>query len=156
MVERESQQISRRGETGRAFVIGARAERFETETSRPRKISSGRMKNRRTESSNFSLSPPFLAKSSLSPLRGSFVHTAVNENRITAYQFTILFAHRWRGHALSRVVSRVHAKKAVCVLDTYRQSEIYVAQGESGALKYYRFASRLHIHAWPGRRGWKN
>lgn len=84
------------------------------------------------------------------------MHTAVNENRITAYQFTILFAHRWRGHALSRVVSRVHAKKAVCVLDTYRQSEIYVAQGESGALKYYRFASRLHIHAWAGRRGWKN
>lgn len=33
----------------------------------------------------------------------------------------------------------------MCVLDTYRQSEIYVARGESGALKYYRFASRARV-----------
>lgn len=43
---------------------------------------------------------------------------------------------------------RARARVCLCVLDTYRQSEIYVARGESGALKYYRFASRLHIHAW--------
>lgn len=33
----------------------------------------------------------------------------------------------------------------MCVLDTYRQSEIYVARGESGALKYYRFASQARV-----------
>lgn len=52
------------------------------------------------------------------------------------------------GAGLVRKRPRARARVCLCVLDTYRQSEIYVARGESGALKYYRFASRLHIHAW--------
>lgn len=66
----------------------------------------------------------------------------MNENRITAYQFAIL---RTPGRDSCE---KGRARVCLCVLDTYRQSEIYVARGESGALKYYRFASRLHIHAW--------
>lgn len=70
----------------------------------------------------------------------------MNENRITAYQFAIL---RTPGRdSCEKGRARARARVCLCVLDTYRQSEIYVARGESGALKYYRFASRLHIHAW--------
>lgn len=87
MVERESQQISRRGETGRAFVIGARVERFETETSRPRKISSGRMKNRRTESSNFSLSPPLPRE--IVPISASWIVRAHRRERKSYYRVSI-------------------------------------------------------------------
>lgn len=84
-VERESQQISRR-KNGTCVRHWSRFK-----TSRPRKVPSGRMKNRRNLRGP---SRGIHAKSSPSPSSIVDRCTAADENRITAYQFTILFAHR--------------------------------------------------------------
>lgn len=96
------------------------------------------MKNRRTESSNL---PWPLAKSFLSPARFVGAHRREPKSyyRVSIHDITHTDAN------CSCLCAREKDRASMCVLDTYRQSEIYVARGERGALKYYRFASRARV-----------
>lgn len=137
-VERESQQISRR--KNGTCVRHWNGSRFKT--SRPREVPSGRMKNRRNlrspprpRAEEYTRNRPHLLRRSWigAPPRTKIVLPRINSR---------YYSHTDAGR--SCLCAR-KGRASMCVLDTYRQSEIYVARGESGALKYYRFASRARV-----------